>query len=578
MQNLRMTLAVLVGLLLLGAVCLSAQSGSVVQDWTTNRVLPAVSGKAAASAALKDPHLRMSLALREAAASRTGHRSPVPGTGVEWSVSLGPSKTSRGVAEGEFPAKFTASTSPSFPSACTTDFVVFTIAMPNKVAPAAGVQANIVGLNNLYTKADGTGSCPGTAPNFAFSYAADDGGIFLSPVLSLDGTKAAFVVSSTSRTQPKGNRAVFEVLSITQGQGTNATTGAVSPAAGALTSIDYTNVRVPGCTGIIKGDDFGSSPYVDYASDGAFVGANNGRLYHISHVFNGTPTLDWCVTVTTNSQVTSPVYDAQHGKVYVSNGDNIYSFRFDQATGFSDQRGIQVGAFHGYSNPSIVDSVQIDPFNGWVYTAASADVTNTYPVVSQMPLDLTSHIDLPIGGTSASGYILGANFDNAYLTNGPAGGTLYACGLSGMSNNVPALYSAGFNSDGTLNPSPLMAGNANINASGSPAGICSPIVTFYDGTTDRLYVSTGTGSTNVGSNLLTGWTINSPLNSTSATPSASAPGMLGGTSAFVLDYLKNTATNPGTNGVYFGTRSTGSTAQCGSGKYCAIKVTQDTLQ
>ncbi len=560
--------------LLLSAVCASAQSASrstsSVQSWSTNRVLPAISGHAAVVAANKDPRLQQALALRDLKSGAVRPNAPAPATPVEWSISLGPKATSRGLPEGEFPAKYTANTTPSFPGACTSDFILFAISTPGTVSPAAGVQANLVGLNNLYAGANGS-SCTGTAPNFAFSYAVDDGGIFLSPELSLDGKKAAFVVSSVSR-----HRALFEVLTLTTGQGTNATTGSVAPSAGALVSLDYTNARVPGCTGLLKADNFGSSPYIDYTSDGAFMGANNGRLYHVSGVFNGTPTVDFCTIVTTNSQLTSPVYDAQHGKIYISDGAKVFSYTFSSSTGFALSSSIQVGANKGYTNPSIVDSVAVDPFNGWVYIASAADVANAHPIISQMPLDLSSHVDLAIGSVPAAGYVLGANFDNNYLSTGPAGGSLYACGLSGSTSGVPALYAGNFNGSGVLNTTATLMGNANVNTSAQPAGHCSPIVTLSDGTNDRLYVGTGTGTNTTGSNLLTSWSINTPITSTSATPTASATGMLGGTSAFVLDYLKGGA--PGTNGVYFGTRSTSTAAQCGSNNYCAIKVTQDALQ
>lgn len=559
----------------------TSQSPSVVQTWSSNKVLVSGSGHDVVEAAKTNPRVQQALALREAARTATPRGiTPPSGTPVEWAVSLGSNTTSRGVAEAEFPAKYTSSLTPVFPASCTNDFVVYTISTPNGVAAAAGTQANVVGFNNLYTGASGS-SCPNgpgaagnaTTPSFLFSYAADDGGIFLSPELSLDGKKVAFVVSSVSR-----HRAIFEVLTWTAGQGTNATTGAVAPSAGSLVSLDFTNARVPGCKGLLTADDFGSSPYIDYTSDGAFVGANNGRMYHVTGVFNGTPTVDWCTIVTTNSQLTSPVYDAQHGKLYISDGAKVFSYTFSSGSGFALSSSISVGANKGYTNPSIVDSVSVDPFNGWVYIAASANLANTAPIISQMPLDLSSHADLPLGNAAATSYVLGANFDNAYLTTGPSAGKLYACGVSPTNPAVPALYATGFSSTGVMSTTATLAGNTNLNAASQPSGHCSPIVTVYDGTNDRLYVGTGTGTNTNGSNLLTMWSINTPITSSATAWTAEATNMLGGTSSFVLDYLQHSSGNPGTNGIYFGTRAQSAAAQCGSKNYCAIKLTADALQ
>ena len=56
-----------------------------------------------------------------------------------------------------------------------------------------GAQANIVGLNYLYA-GTGTPICTGlTFPEFIFSYASGVGPVATSPVLSLDGTKIAYV-------------------------------------------------------------------------------------------------------------------------------------------------------------------------------------------------------------------------------------------------------------------------------------------------------------------------------------------------------------------------------------------------
>src|SRR5579871_1492320 len=228
---------------------------------------------------------------------------------TDWAVSLG---GSGGMPIGETPAKFTFNaTAPlSFPASCNNDFVVFVI----NASPAAGTQANIVALNNLYT-GTASSSCPNgpqspvttnlTAPTFMWSYAVGSGQVYFSPVLSLDGKKVAFIES------PATGGPVFHVLTWVAGQGTNATTGSVAPGSGgsSVTSLAYTNTAVKGCTASSSTDN-NSSPFVDYTNDVAYVGDDNGRLYRIKGVFNGTPTLDYCTTVSSGKRLTSPVYDS----------------------------------------------------------------------------------------------------------------------------------------------------------------------------------------------------------------------------------------------------------------------------
>jgi len=92
---------------------------------------------------------------------------------------------------------------------------------------------------------------------------------------------------------------------------------------------------------------------------------------------------------------------------------------------------------------------------------------------------------------------------------------------------------------------------------------------FYDGTNDRLFVST------TGSNTVTMWNINSRITSSSATPTASGNPYIGGTSGFVVD---NTSTQAQAASFYFGSLGTGATATCGANLYCAVKLTQSGLK
>jgi hypothetical protein len=488
---------------------------------------------------------------------------------TDWAMPLG---GNGGMPIGETPAKFTFNaTAPlSFPASCNNDFVVYAI---NASTAAAGTQANIVAFNNLYTGTTSS-SCPNgpqspvttnrTTPTFMWSYAVGSGPVYLSPVLSLDGKKVAFIEAA-----PSGGP-VFHVLTWVTGQGTNATTGSVAPGTGgsSATSLAFTNTTVAGCAASVSNDS-DSSPFVDYGHDVAYIGADNGRLYRIKGVFNGTPTLDYCVTVSAGKLLTSPVYDSISGKVFVSDGQAVYAFT-PGATSFTAAGSLSVAA----TATSVVLSPIVDSTNGYVYVFSSHDLTNTNSIVSQMPVSLATHVDAPIGPASAT-FVLDGAFDNKYFANGPASGSLYACGTQAGASNKPGLYTLTFAASGQMNTTPAMSNNRNINTATNPAGYCSPLLEYYDGTNDRLFVGAGNPGTTTGGNLVTAWNINSRITSATATPAASATNQFGGSSAFSID---NNSSAFQASSIYFGTLATSPAASCGANQYCAVKLTQSGLQ
>jgi hypothetical protein len=487
---------------------------------------------------------------------------------TDWAMPLG---GSGGMPIAETPAKFTFdATAPlTFPASCNNDFVVYVI----NANAAAGTQANIVAFNNLYTGTTSS-SCPNgpqspvttnlTAPTFMWSYAVGSGPVYLSPVLSLDGKKVAFIEAA-----PRGG-AVFHVLTWVAGQGTNATNGAVAPGSGgsSATSLAYTNTTVTGCSANVSADS-ASSPYIDYANDVAYVGADNGMLYRIKNVFSGTPTLDYCITVAAGSQLTSPVYDSVSGKVFVSDGQAVYGF-IPGATSFTAAGSVNVAATAG----SVILSPIVDSTNGYVYVFSSHDLTNTNSIVSQMPTSLATHVDAAIGPATNT-YILDGAFDNNYFASGPASGSFYACGRQSSSSTRPSLYTLTFAASGQMNTTPAMSDNRNINSAINPAGYCSPLLEYYDGTTDRLFVGVGNPGSTGGGNLVTSWNINSRITSATATPTASAGNQFGGSSAFSID---NNSSAFQASSIYFGTLAASTAASCGANQYCAVKLTQSGLQ
>jgi len=547
------------------------------QDWSTRHILftNGASPEIAAAAA-RDPRSWLQWARRSGFLFyRPWPRPELPfrprrQMRVDWAMSLG---ANGGMPIGETPAKYSFNT---VGYSCANDFVVFVIG-----ATPSATQANIVAFNNLYTGTSSS-SCPNgpqtppttnlTQPTVMWSYEVGTGPVNLSPVLSLTGSQVAFIESASA------TDAMFDVLTWVSGQGTSATAPATPGSGGSsIVRLDYTNTTVTGCTANKSGNN-NSSPYIDYGSNSAYVGANNGELYRISGVFNGTPAVQYCITVNAGTDLTSPVYDSVTNSVFVSDGHSVYAYT-PGPSGFTKVASIAVADAAVAGTPIILSPI-VDSTNGFVYVFSSADATDAHSIVSQLNVGLTTQTVADIG-LPASQFMLDGDFDNAYYTSGPTtgAGTLYACGTQANNGAKPSLYALSFSSpNGLLNTTPAVSDNRNINGAANPNGSCSPLLDFYDGTNDRLFVGTGNYNGTTGANLVTEWTVNARIASNTTAPNNTATNEWGGTSAFTID---NVSPDPQTSSIYFGTLHappTGNTTPCGAGNFCAVKLTQSALQ
>ena len=555
---------------------------SMVRDWSDRHVLFTNGGApATVAASQRDPRLLHNWLYRNAGLLGSGRipqarelqettgweRGNVPPNGllpertknrrskIDWAVSLGPTG---GMPLAESPAKFSFDITQ--PPDCTNDFVVYVIG--GGITAGAGTQANLVAFNNLYS-GPGVSLCNRTTPTFMWSYAVGTGGSDLSPVLSLDGKKVAFIES--------GTRAIFHVVTWATGagQGTDATTGAVVPnGASSATSLDYTNITTTGC--ITNGaPNPNGSPYVDYGKDVVYLVSGKGVLYHVTGVFNGTPTLDYCVTVAAGAALTSPVYDSVSNKVFVSDGRSVFAYT-PGATSFTAASSVTISS----TTNAIILSPIVDSTNGFVYVFSKNNNANTNAIVSQMPVSLASHTDTPIG-PNTTGIIWDGDFDNAYYATGPSGGSLYACGTQTAAAGNPALYTISFAASGAMNTTPAMSNDVQINGATNPAGTCSPLTEFFDGTNDRLFAGVGAYGATTGANLMTMWNIKSRITSNATLPTATATNELGGTSGVIID---NASSSLQAASIYFGTLAQGAASPCGANLFCAVKLTQSGLQ
>jgi len=140
---------------------------------------------------------------------------------------------------------------------------------------------------------------------------------------------------------------------------------------------------------------------------------------------------------------------------------------------------------------------------------------------------------------------------------------------------VPSLYAISFTSGtGVINTTPAMSNNLNINSSGNPAGACSPLTDFYDGTT-IVCLSEPARSLSDHDGVKPGDGMECKFAAyASSTPTASATNEIGGTSGFVVD---NLGTDPQTANIYFGTLMQSNGQELPVGDYCAVKLTRSGL-
>jgi hypothetical protein len=326
-----------------------------------------------------------------------------------------------------FPAKY--SFDPAATPDCKNDYVVFgmvAVGTPN----ASGGQANLVALNNLYVNNSGTGFCTGiAAPTVLFAYnitTATGGKISTSPVLSLDGKKIAFVESI-----PGGApQAIFHVLTWTPGQGAIKT--AAAPGA-SMTSLSFSPTS--NCTS--------SSPWVDYTADVAYVGSDNGIIYKITGVFNGTPKLatsPWPVAVHTKFHLSPPVLDGGRNALMVGSSDGRL-YKIDTTTGVLSS--LLVGK-NGGTTSGIVAAPMVDLTSGTTFVVSANDGATAVLVEADTNL-MTQVSKGRIGLGSAGGTQLNLYepvFSNDYY-NAPSTGVIRLCGTD-PANTSPWQYSFGF--------------------------------------------------------------------------------------------------------------------------------------
>jgi hypothetical protein len=496
-----------------------------------------------------------------------------------------------------YPAKFSFDVTAT-PS-CANDFVVFT----TNLAGVTGGQASIIAYRNLYS-GTGTPLCGSANPTVYWSYntnfnaagVATTGTVASSPVLSIDGSKVAFV---ENRTAANGG-AILHVLQWNSGDG-----GAINTSAKPTTATVWTADGAAGhcpvsgscmislAFNVPEGDTV-SSPLYDYKRDAIYVGGDNGVLHKFVNVFGlsgATPsevtTGNWPITVDTTAQLTSPTLDSVSGNLFVS--DTLGSLNYVRET-FSTTGACKTGAAPCLGSTSILpaathvipDAPIVDSTTGKVFIFYGNDGGGGASVV-QSDITLSASIRVSLG-TGTAHHLHSGAFDNTYLTGNGSAGFLYMCGSSGTS--APRIQRIGFSNSG----GPFITKTGTMNAAvdavtlavATGSAECSPITEFFNANApaasrDQIFfgVQTLGSGTNCGGG---GCVMSINVTGTPGTLSiANSIAEIGGPSGIVVD---NSSTSGQASSLYFsnqGNSTAGNPCNAITGVGCAIKVTQSGL-
>jgi hypothetical protein len=471
----------------------------------------------------EDQHKWWKLADDDADGHGKGHgkkREPKDSLTADWAVSLGDGF----VAQNMSPAKWGFS---GAPNNCN-DLVVFGLNANSNYTTAGAEQANLIGVNNLYGTANG---CTAN-PNVAFAYALVGAFIVTSPVFSFydNGAQIAFVDNEGSQTP---TNAVFRVLKYSTASGNG--TAAAAPVAYPIDLNFQYSMGTP---------DTNSSPYIDYFSDTAYVGNDDGTLYALSPVFGGgAPKLKWSVQLAAGTKLTGPVMDMANGVVLVgaSNG-NLYAVNAASGTQIGSPLAIGNGSAGGIVDPPVLVEEGFG-LPTYVFVTTGCNVGGTNAIVyeaSDTSAGLTSMTSENIGSTnSGCGTIrlhAPALDDNVYSS---IAGFLYACGTTTNTGSPrPLLYSYSLLNNGSFGGTagtPVQPPNTVNNSE------CSPVTYFTSNLTEKIFMGIGgpTGAF-IESNTVGAGTIGGPAVGPSL-EQFTTPNATEGTSGIVVDNSSGTS-------------------------------------
>ena len=470
MRAMIVAVLIVLAVVVLGGQAVKPVPVSVVSDWTDRHVIFPQSNSIAVMINIqRDPRYWQQWWRRVAVAPSpvAGRASPGvtlrprPVNQRDWSVSLGGAS----VRPQSFPAKFTFDVTQT-PS-CTADYVVTGIN-----AAGSSSQANIIGLNWLYTNSGGTGFCSGTAPAVMFAYNVGLGLVPAAVVISLDGKKLAF-------NENNGTSSYFHVLTYATGAG-NGT--------------DATHPATPGSKDrrVALGEATTTTPFVDYLNDTAYV-TTTTRVHKFRDVFKGTPAEvtsgGWPYTHTGTVGLSTPVFDLNTRHVFFKDFEGHVHYLDDSVTPavLGSNTFAIASTGDNTARPVIVDST-----NQKIY-GYSSNGGGTYSVVGQADLNLSSSsrvtVNVGLANTTSARQPFAPDFNNYYYTGDLSRAYLYAVSSDSSGNRVPSLYRVGFGAGWRLNSA--TANGPTVLATNTSGLAASPLTTFYNSRLGKDFLFVG---------------------------------------------------------------------------------------
>jgi hypothetical protein len=359
----------------------------------------------------------------------------------------------------------------------------------------ASLVGRAIALNGAVTLIDNAITTVDTVPSVYWAYNTA-GQVLTSPLISLDGSQVAFVQTDTDQV---GTLVLIRWAASTGTVGSPVTPTTVLPSA-------YVGCIAPCMTTVILHDgsnlitdDTTSSVFYDYSNDIGWVGGARGWLHKITGVFKGVPTEIhngvFPVQVNSGNTLSSPVYDAASGNVFVGDYDGfLYSVNSTTAA--------IIQSAHLDFGTGIVEGPVVDSTNGFVYVFSSSDGTSNctgsvacsavYQLSTAFTTGATGN-EITAGKSVAIGTLPNPNpmyiggFNATYLNSANATGNIYICGNTG---GVPTLYGIHFNAGvpGASSPISTLA----VLPTSTPA--CSPVADVSNpnatgGSSERLFFS-----------------------------------------------------------------------------------------
>ncbi|HEY2821582.1 MAG TPA: hypothetical protein VGJ06_11125 [Candidatus Acidoferrum sp.] len=523
----------------------------------------------------------------------------------DWGTSLGAGGSTGVPVAGTtwfpvYPAKFTFNTA-STPD-CTNDFVVF----PTNLSGST-TKASIIAYNKLYSAPTGTTLCSSTAPAVYWSYntnhnatgGATTGTIATSPILSLDGTKVAFIENDG------GSGAILHLLKWKAGDG-----GAINTAANPTTAASWTACPATGACMISitfanTNTDTGSSPFYDYTHDALYVGDDLAVLHKFVNVFgiNGaTPsevtTGGWPFTidtaVTPNPALSSPVLDGASGNIFVDDLNGTLTYVRET---FSTVGTCKTGSPPCIGSTtvvpaqvhSIIDAPIVDSSTQKVFVFYANYDGNNMAVV-QSDTALSAKVPTLAGSKLNQRHMHAGAFDNTYLGGTGNTGRLYVCG--GSATGQPTLMRVGFNNTAPTFPNATGTMNTTVDATPTLQVVsslnnvdCGPLTEFFNSNAaaasqDQLFFGVAgdsTSATCIAAGVGCVMSVNITNIPAALTMGSSIPEIMG-PSGIIVD---NNSTSAQASSLYFSNQGNSTNAiKCGPatggtvGVGCAVKVTQ----